>query len=220
MTGISRRRVALAAIAIVCLGAPYAAFAQSNRSAATRAVNPRGVYATIDLGPADEMIARLNGFGSNRRAAIREVVRDPSAYMPPVLYALANALSEDHPEDAIYWYHLGRMRAVYDALRCKDESAQAAILVLRTRISRDLAASLAYQRDNLVAIAQKAIDFDTKNPPRYDHRWIALYGKVAAKSDGANADEITVPETEWPALLQSVHEAHLKAVRDFVNEKK
>jgi hypothetical protein len=219
MTNTSMRRFFLLAIASACLGAPHAAFAQDKPPAATRAASPRGVYATIDLAPADEMIARLNAFGSNRRAAIREVIKDPSAHMPPVLYALANALSEDRPEDAIFWYNLGRIRAVYDGLRCRDKSAQAALLVLRTRLSHDLRVSLYYQREALVAIAQKAIDFNTQNPARYDHRWISLYGNVAASSDGANPDEVTVAESEWPVILRYVHESHLKAVRDFAAKK-
>jgi hypothetical protein len=216
----SKRRIFLLAVASASIAGPRAVFAQDKPPAATLATNPRGVYASIDLRPADEMVRRLGAAtGGDRRAAVREVIKDPSAHMPPVLYALANALAEDRPEDAIYWYHLGRMRAVYDGLRCKDKSAQAALIVLRTRLSYELRVSLFYQRSSLVAIAQKAIDFDAKNPPKYDHRWISLYGTVAATSDGANPDEVSVPVSEWPAILKRVHEAHLKSVQDFAAKK-
>ena len=99
------------------------------------------------------------------------------------------------------------MRAVYDALRCRDKTAQAGMLELRKRLSRELTSNQFYRRDRLVALAQKAIDWDAANPRDYDQRWIALYGKVAATSDGSNAGEIFVPEAEWPAILQHVHEA-------------
>ena len=215
------RRFPVLAIAALCLAAPQAALAQGKLLAPTIAPQPRGVYATIDMRPTEEMIRRLGAAqGSDRRAAIREVEADPSAHMPPVLYALANALSEDHAEEAIFWYHLGRIRAVYDALRCRDKSANAGLLYLRTRIGRELSTSQYYRRERLVAIAQKAVDWDTKNPRKYDHRWIALYGKVAASSAGTNPDEITVAQSEWPVILRYVHESHLKSVRDFANEKK
>jgi hypothetical protein len=181
----------------------------------------RGVYAAIDMRPAREVIRRLGAkTGGERRPAIREVLKDPSAHMPPVLYALANALSEDDPDDAVFWYHVGRLRAVYDGLRCRDTTARRGVTVLGKSLTVALRSAQFYQRGNLVAFAQKAIDWDAKNPRNYDHRWIALHGKVAAASSGTNPDELTVPESEWPAILQHVHEAHLKSVQDFAAEKK
>jgi len=209
------------ACALLCLAAAQEVLAQSRPPAATPAANPRGVYARINLRPAEEMIQRLSAaYGSDHRAAIREVEGNASAYMPPVLYALANALTEDYSERAIFWYQVGRIRAVYDSLRCKDATARAGVVAIGQRLNVELRKSMFYRRDRLVGIAQKAIDWDLKNPVNYDHRWISLYGKVAATSDGANSDEVTVPESEWPAIRQRVHEAHLKSVQDFVNEKK
>jgi hypothetical protein len=180
----------------------------------------RGVYAGINMRPTEAMIQRLGAqYGSDKRLAIKEVLASPGSYMPPVLYALANTLAEDHAEQAIFWYHVGRLRAVYDALRCRDKTAQAGVLELRKRLSRELTSNQFYRRDRLVALAQKAVDWDNANPRDYDQRWIALYGKVAAASDGSNAGEIFVPEAEWPAILQHVHEAHLKAVEAFAAEK-
>lgn len=80
-------------------------------------VQPQGVYATIDLARTNAIIRRLETTGQ-RLSAAREVLKDPAAYMPHVLYALANVLAGDRPEEAIFWYHVGRVRAVYDAFRC------------------------------------------------------------------------------------------------------
>lgn len=193
--------------------------APSKPPAATLAANPRGVYATIDLRAAQEMVSRLSAT-TGRRAAIREVLKDPSAHMPPVLYALANALAVDDPDGAVFWYHVGRMRAVYDGFRCKDVTARSGVTTLgHDLLSLDLRKILGYERDLIVASAKKAIEWDTKNPRNYDQRWIALYGKVAAASPGTDPADILVPESEWPALLQKVHETHLKSVQDFAEKK-
>ncbi len=180
----------------------------------------RGVYAGIDLRSTQEMVARLGvSYGSDKRDAIREVERSASKYNPLVLYALANALIEDYSERAIFWYHVGRLRAVYDSLRCRDKSAQNGLLELRKRISKELATNQFQRRDRLVAIAQKAVDWDAANPRDYDQRWITLYGKVAATSDGRDDGDLFVPESEWPAILKRVHETHLESVRKFAEEK-
>ena len=206
----------LALVAVLAFAAPFhPAFAQSI------AAQPRGVYARINMAAPTEMIQRLNApYGTDKRIAIKEVLGRPSIYMPPVFYALANALAEDHPEEAIFWYHVGRLRAVYDALRCRDKTAQAGLLALRKQLGAQLIQAQAYRRERLVRLAQKAIDWDANNSRSYDQRWIALYGRVAATSDGRGDEEILVPEAEWPVILKRVHETHLKSVEDFAAEKK
>jgi len=206
------RRLALAWM-LASIWPAYPAFAQS------LATNPRGVYASINLRAAQEMIYRLGApYGSDKRVAIREVLGRPTAQMPPVLYALANTLAEDHAEEAIFWYHVGRIRAVYDALRCRDKTAQAGLLALRQQIGEQLKRAQLYRRDRVLRIARKAVEWDAENGRSYDERWISLYGKVAASSDGSDS-EIFVPEAEWPAILKHVHEAHLEAVEKFAGEK-
>ena len=204
----------------ITLVAPAQALAQS-APARGAPVEFRGVYASIDMRPAELMIRRLSASsGSERRMAIREVLRAPSSYMPPVLYALANALAEDDSENAIFWYHVGRLRAVYDALRCRDKSARAGLLELRKRLSPELVKNQFYRRERLVGLAQKAIDWDSSNPRGYDQRWITRYGKVAAASAGTDPGELLLPESEWPAILKRVHAAHLQSVQAFAAEKK
>ena len=206
-----RRRLALAALLAVLALPP--ALAQS------LAARPRGVYARINMDAPADMVRRLDAaYGTDKRLAIREVLGRPAAQMPPVLYALANALAEDHPEEAIFWYHVGRVRAVYDALRCRDKTAQAGMLALRQQLGQKLIEAQAYRRDRLVRIARKAVEWDASNDRSYDQRWIALYGKVAAESDGSDAG-IFVPEAEWPAILKHVHEAHLAAVEQYAAQK-
>ena len=207
------RGIALACV-FACLWPAQPASAQSI------APQPRGVYARINMAAPAEMIQRLRAaYGSDKHLAIRQVEGRPEAQMPPVLYALANALAEDHPEEAIFWYHVGRIRALYDLLRCRDKTSQAGMLALRAQMNEALKNSQLYRRERVLAIARKAVEWDAANARSYDQRWIALYGKVAATSDGGDSD-IFVPEAEWPAILKYVRDTHLAAVEKFAAEEK
>jgi hypothetical protein len=180
----------------------------------------RGVYARINMTITLEFIRRLApAYGTDRRQAMRMVEGRPGGVMPPVLYAYASTLAEDYGERAIFWYHVARVRAVYDALRIKDKTARAGVVSMRKYISKDLAYAQYYRRDRLLPAVHKALAWDLDNPRDYDQRWIALYGDVARTSDGSDAD-IQVPESEWPGILKHVHETHLKSVEAFVAEKK
>jgi len=179
---------------------------------------PQGVYASIDIRGQLATIARLRDLiPAPRREAIGAALANPAALSPPALYALANAIALDDPqmEQAVFWYHVARLRAVYDALRCKDATARYAVNIFGRNLNPDVARYQRQHRARTLEIAQAALDWDTANPRQYDQRWINLYGKVARESAGADPSELTVPESEWPAILQHVHEAHLQSVRAF-----
>ena len=81
--------------------------------------------------------------------------------------------------DAVFWYHVGRIRAVYDALRCKDATARTVVTDFGKRLNPDVARYQRQHREHTLQIAEFAIKWDQQNPRNYDHRWINLYGKVA-----------------------------------------
>jgi hypothetical protein len=179
---------------------------------------PQGVYASIDIQGQLQTIARLRELiPTPRREAIGAALNNPAALSPPALYALANAISQDDPsiEQAVFWYHVGRIRAVYDALRCKDPTARNAVAILGRNLNPDIARYQRQHRARTLEIAEVALDWDKSNPRQYDHRWVNLYGQVARESAGTDPSELTVPEAEWPAILQRVQEAHLKSVQEF-----
>lgn len=62
---------------------------------------PQGVYATIDLRSMNEITSLVVTQGK-RKATAREVLKNPGSSMPPVLYAVANLLSDDQPDTAIF----------------------------------------------------------------------------------------------------------------------
>lgn len=183
---------------------------------------PQGIYATIDIRGQLATIARLRELiPTPRREAINAALANPAALSPPALYALANAISQDDAkiEDAVFWYHVGRLRAVYDGLRCKDPTARNAVNILGRNLNPDIARYQRQRRQRTLEIAQIALEWDRSNPRLYDQRWINLYGKVARESAGTDPAELTVPEAEWPAILQRVHDAHLKSVQVFAAQK-
>ena len=179
---------------------------------------PRGVYAAIEIRSQQAMIARLRQLVPvPRREAIAAALAHPAALSPPALYALANAIAQDDDnlEQAVFWYHVARIRAVYDTLRCKDATARYAVNIFGRNLNPDVARYQRQHRPRTLVIAQLALEWDDANPRDYDYRWINLYGKVARESDGADPSELTVPESEWPAILKYVHDAHLLSVREF-----
>jgi hypothetical protein len=179
---------------------------------------PQGIYATINQ---SGVLSAINQLGQlipyERHNAIAAAVAAAPRLAPPVLYALANAISLDDANmgDAVFWYHVARLRAVYDGLRCKDASARNVVNIFGKGLSPDISRYQRQHRQHTLEIAELAIKWDQQNPRDYDYRWINLYGKVARTSAGTDPSELTVPESEWPGILKHVHEAHLKSVQEF-----
>ena len=100
-------------------------------------------------------------------------------------------------------------------MKPQDPSAREAVGVLGRTLNPDISRYQRQHRQRTLEIAKVAMEWDLNNPRDYDYRWINLYGKVAPYSAGTDPTELTVPESEWPALLRRVHEAHLTSVQDF-----
>lgn len=180
------------------------------------------MVATIDTRPALEMIQRLVSPSEEvREAAIREAISRAPEQMPPVFYALANVLSREpgRAYEAIFWYHVGRIRAVFDSLRCRDKTARKAVTALGRGLSKQLRQFQNDDAPRTLVAAKRALDWDLKNARNYDHRWAALQGVKAQTSPGDRAP-LTYPETEWPDILRYVHETHLHSVQTFAKAKK
>jgi len=211
-----------AALAVLALACALPASAQQAAPEQKPFDKPQGVYATINMSGAESAIRQLGQLiPYERRNAIAAAVANAPRLAPPVLYALANAISLDDANmgNAVFWYHVARLRAVYDGLRCKDASARNAVNVLGKGLSPDISRYQRQNRQYTLQVAELAIKWDQQNPRDYDYRWINLYGKVARTSAGTDPTELTVPESEWPDILQRVHEAHLKSVQEFAAQK-
>ena len=207
---------------ILLLACALQAAAQAPAPEQAPRARPQGIYATIDLSDTASAMRQLGQMiPVPRREAIAAALPNAPRLAPPALYALANAIAQDDErmEDAVFWYHVGRIRAVYDGLRCRDASARSQVNVLGKGLNPDLTRYQRQHRQRTLQIAEIAVQWDEQNPRNYDYRWINLYGKVARDSAGTDPAELTVPESEWPAILKLVHDAHLQSVAKFAAEK-
>jgi type IV pilus assembly protein PilA len=169
------------------------------------------------------MIRRLGSFSSRmRKEAIEEALLAAAKQSPPVLYALANTLSREKGRmgEALLWYHIGRVRAVFDALRVRDKRASQAVTALGRTLSEDLKDFQVRNRKRALTAAKKAIEWDGANPRKYDQRWAALYAQVPGAQDLEQLEKLMYAQKDWPDILRYVHETHLKSVADFAAVKK
>jgi hypothetical protein len=165
-----------------------------------------------------KMIRRLGSFSSRmRKEAIEDALKAPAKQSPPVLYALANCLSREKGRmgEALLWYHIGRVRAVFDALRIRDKRAREAVSALGRTLSEDLKEFQVRNRKRALAAAKKAIEWDGSNPRKYDQRWAALYAKVPGAEDLEQLESLMYAQKDWPDILRYVHETHLQSVQVF-----
>ena len=185
------------------------------------------MYLAIDTRASLELAQKLSARSRQiREEAIREALSKPSEQMPPVFYALANALAREpgRAYDAVFWHHVGRLRAVFDALRCRDKSVRKIVPGLGRNLNKELRKFQNEDPQRVLAIARKAIEWDLQNPRNYDHRWVFLHGKAAKNPPpgdfSAAGAQLTYPESEWPDILRYVHQTHLRSVELFVKSKK
>jgi len=169
----------------------------------------------------DKMIRRLGSYSARmRKEAIEEALQAPAKQSPPVLYALANCLSREKGRmgEALLWYHVGRVRAVFDALRIRDKRANQAVAALGRTLSEDLKEFQVRNRRRALTAAKKAIEWDGANPRKYDQRWAALYAQVPGAEDVEKLETIMHAQKDWPDILRYVHQTHLHSVQAFAGE--
>lgn len=182
-------------------------------SSRTIVVDPPGELREVDTGPALRAIERL---AAGDRRVLDDVLAAPHRVMPPVLYAASEVLTAlGRPAEAAAWFYAGQLRARYDATRCTDPSAAAALGLLRDRYGEPVNrwAFADFRRVRRAAIT--AVAWDRTAPHAYDHRWIALHGMRAfLPEDGP----VSVPEREWPALAVQVRAQYLAGLREALRE--
>ncbi len=185
-------------------------------SSRTIVVDPPGELREVDTWPVLRLIERLAGRGRRARAALAEVLGAPHRVIPPVLYAASEVLTaEDRPAEAAVWYYAGRLRARYDATRCTDPSAAAALGLLRDRYGEPVNRWAFADPRRVRRAAVRAVAWDRGAPHDYDHRWIALHGMRAfLPADGP----VSVPEVQWPTLAVRVRAEYMAGLREALRE--
>ena len=169
------------------------------------------------------LIRRLGSYSTRlRKEAVDEALKAPAELSPPALYALANTLSREKGRmgEAVLWYHIGRVRAVYDSLRIRNRAARKAVVALGKTVSEELKTFQQKNPARVVKIAKQAIDWDGANPRKYDQRWAALYTEVPGASDLSKLEDLMYAQKDWPEILRYVYSTHIYSVAAFADAKK
>ena len=211
MAGTARAMVLVLAIALIALSAP-GADAQE-----TVTLAPTGAYAAIDTSLATRVIQDLTQPGTAREQAVRDVTVAPQNYAPPVFYQLSSVLfDEGHRDDAAFWFYAGQLRARFDANRCTDPTAAAAVSALNEQFGTPINQYMFQDPDRLAALVEKVVDWDRATPHDYDQRWINLHGMAAVTGamDGEAADApLSLPEDQWDMIAERTRTDYLDGLR-------
>jgi hypothetical protein len=174
-------------------------------------VDPKGEFAEIDVADANQVLEQLlSADPAVREQAIARFKEDPERMTPPVFFVAASQMYEaGQKEDAVRWLLIGRVRALNDIFKCKDETVVQAIAVLNYQVGANLGTEFRRYR-TLMAAIDYALAWDQSHPRRYDERWIALYG-----NDAFERSEIRfAPKEKW----EDVNKANRRRFRNAMLE--
>ena len=179
----------------------------------TVVVEPNGEHAEIDTALARDAIAGLLGADPDVRRRIAELVElEPERFAPPVLFALSEVLlDQGRPTEAAFWFYAAQVRARFDANRCTDGTAGAAVGALTERFGGPINRFAFTDPQRLRRTVVRAVLWDRRTPHAYDHRWIALHGMGAFT--GATGP-LSVPVAEWDTLARRTRAEYLAGLRE------
>lgn len=154
----------------------------------------------------------------DRISAIDQVLGRPESATPPVLYALTGALmSEGRSAEAIFWYHVAKMRVSYDLRRNRDKSLGDIPQVLAMRLPKPLLQEVYFEHlDSSLEVVKSAIEWDDKHAHDYNPLWPTPHG-LGVFNPG---EEGLAPEPTWQAINDSVHAQWLGAMSKIVADAK
>jgi hypothetical protein len=188
----------------------------------------KGSYSQIDTQPTIEMMQALSGaVGKQKQRLIARIQSKPETFAPPVFCLLSRVLHQDgKTEEGAFWFYAGQLRASFDAKRCVDVSARQAVAVLTQEYGSPINQYMIQNVGRLEELIAKVLDWDTKTPYHYDHRWINLHGMgaVRASFDQASYETATVvfslPESQWSAIADKTRAEYLATFKAAMAELK
>ncbi|NNG18129.1 hypothetical protein HJ590_00805 [Naumannella sp. ID2617S] len=165
----------------------------------------------IDTARTTEAIRRLSA-ESSRPEAIAEVIGSPQLFAPPVFYLLSHALlAEGRPQEAMFWFYAGQLRARFDANRCADFTARQAVSVLNDRFGEPINRYAFAHLEELAEVVPRVLAWDRATPHDYDHRWINLHGMAAMQTTldpGVPHTPQSLPAESWESLAEQTREEY------------
>lgn len=179
----------------------------------TLLTTPGGDYATIDTKADIAIIQQLrSGAPTENTKIAAQVTRVSGRYSPPVLFALAEwYYKRGQIDDALFWLNAAGLRGQFDAKICTDTSSRSAIAELSQRMPPDLFRQQWRDPARIKLIVDRVIDWDTKTPADYDHRWISLHGLKAVSSGlgiSIAPGPLTLPQAQWPDIAEKNRQSY------------
>lgn len=168
---------------------------------------------------ANAVVERLESPDHAKRiAAIDEVLARPETASPPVLYSLTNALAnENRLKEAVFWYHVGKMRVTYDIRRNRDQSLGDVPQVLAMRLAKPVVQAVYFTGlDGALYVVKSAIAWDSAHAHNYNPLWPAPHGMGVFKP----GEEGLAPEKDWSAINEAVHVQWMNVMSKVVADAK
>ena len=137
-------------------------------------------------------------------SSIKKALDRADSVSPAVLYSMAGALAKvNRQNEAVFWYHVGKMRVQFDIMRNRDRSLGDVPTVLAMGLPKPLlqAVYLVGNPDDMLNITKTAIDWDNSHGHNYNPLWPVPHG-LGIFSPG---EEGLAPESQWQDMNDSVH---------------
>jgi hypothetical protein len=177
-------------------------------TAADIAVEPTGIYKTIDVRLVDDTIKALHDSkGEARGKIVNTIIEKPENFAPPVLYVLSSVLFEDDKKDeAVFWFYAGQLRGRIDANICADKTARTAIAEMNQRLGPRINAYGFADIPKLTNTVERVLAWEEETPCNYDRRWINLHGMAAM--NGETNSPLSAPKEKWEAIRKQTRDEY------------
>lgn len=150
----------------------------------------------------------------NKTQVIEWIKRHRDALKPTYLYYLSTLILDRDEAEALEWYALGYMRAMYDVLRCEDKTARGGLPFLSRNFAGPVSRHGAKHKDRLSAAGLRALKRKDLFLGQASPMWICIHGISSFASSGNKG---VVDKSTWPDIARDVRSRSEKLFRDLLN---
>ncbi|WP_345992398.1 hypothetical protein [Sulfurimonas sp. HSL-1716] len=167
-------------------------------------------YSPVNTKSQVQKIQELSqGTQEQKNSAIEEIKNHSDKYAPAVFFPVARELfKQGKMDEALFWFHAGRIRTIFDIKRCTDPTVKGAVVILSRNLPSEFYKKQAQNPDLTEKMIFKAINWDKATPYNYDPRWIALHGIGAFQ--GKLSPQLVIPEYKWGLLADQNRRKYLQ----------
>jgi hypothetical protein len=180
------------------------------------AIEPAGIYKTIDVRLCNDTIKALHDYkGEARAKIISNILAKPENFAPPVLYVLSSVLfDDDRKDEAMFWFYAGQLRGRIDANICADKTARVAVAEMNQRLGPRVNEYAFKDIPKLTNTVERVLVWEEQTPCNYDRRWINLHG-MAAMNDETNSP-LSAPKEQWEAIRKQTRDEYRSAFHEAI----